>query len=85
MLSDHSHFLDLAIEEAKKGLDEGGIPIGSVLVLASLSASCCSNSHCQVIDGQVVGRGHNKRVQNGSVILHAEMDCLENAGSMLVK
>jgi len=57
-------FLAAAIEEAKKGLAEGGIPIGSVLV----------------IDGRIVGRGHNRRVQNGSAILHAEMDCLENAG-----
>ena len=57
-------FLEAAIEEAKKGLAEGGIPIGSVLV----------------IDGQIVGRGHNQRVQKGSSVLHAEMDCLENAG-----
>jgi cytosine deaminase len=59
-------FLKLAIEEARKGFEEGGIPIGSVLV----------------IDGQVVGRGHNRRVQRGSAILHAEMDCLENAGRL---
>ena len=59
-------FLKMAIEEARQGLAEGGIPIGSVLV----------------IDGQVVGRGHNRRVQNGSAILHAEMDCLENAGRL---
>jgi len=59
-------FLQAAIEEAKKGLAEGGIPIGSVLV----------------IDGKIVGRGHNRRVQDGSVVLHAEMDCLENAGRM---
>ena len=58
-----------AIEEAKKGLSEGGIPIGSVLV----------------IDGIVVGRGHNRRVQSGSAILHAEMDCLENAGRLKAK
>ena len=57
-------FLQAAIEEAKKGLSKGGIPIGSVLV----------------IDGQIVGRGHNQRIQKGSSILHAEMDCLENAG-----
>ena len=57
-------FLDAAIEEAKKGMSEGGIPIGSVLV----------------IDGRIVGRGHNQRVQKGSAILHAEMDCFENAG-----
>lgn len=59
-------FLDAAIEEAKKGLTEGGIPIGSVLV----------------IDGKIVGRGHNQRVQQGSVVLHAEMDCLENTGRL---
>ena len=59
-------FLQAAIDEAKKGLASGGIPIGSVLV----------------IDGEIVGRGHNKRVQGGSVVLHAEMDCLENAGRL---
>jgi creatinine deaminase len=59
-------FLQMALDEARLGLAEGGIPIGSVLV----------------IDGKVVGRGHNRRVQNGSAILHAEMDCLENAGRL---
>ena len=59
-------FLEAAIDEAKKGLEDGGIPIGSVLV----------------IDGKIVGRGHNQRVQKGSVVLHAEMDCLENAGRL---
>src|SRR5438309_11901628 len=59
-------FLQAAIDEAKAGLAEGGIPIGSVLV----------------IDGMIVGRGHNRRVQKGSAILHAEMDCLENAGRL---
>ena len=59
-------FLAAAIEEARKGLMEGGIPIGSVLVL----------------DNKIVGRGHNRRVQQGSAILHAEMDCLENAGRL---
>ena len=59
-------FLQLAIDEARQGLAEGGIPIGSVLV----------------IDGRVMGRGHNRRVQQGSAILHAEMDCLENAGRL---
>jgi cytosine deaminase len=59
-------FLQAAIEEAKKGLAKGGIPIGSVLV----------------IDGKIAGRGHNQRVQQGSVIRHAEMDCLENAGRL---
>jgi cytosine deaminase len=56
----------LALDEARLGLAEGGIPIGSVLV----------------IEGQVAGRGHNRRVQQGSAILHAEMDCLENAGRL---
>ena len=59
-------FLEAAIEEAKQGMSEGGIPIGAVLV----------------IDGRIVGRGHNRRVQKGSAILHAEMDCLENAGRL---
>jgi cytosine deaminase len=59
-------FLAAAIEEARAGLKEGGIPIGSVLVL----------------EGRIVGRGHNRRVQRGSTILHAEMDCLENAGRL---
>jgi cytosine deaminase len=59
-------FLQIAIDEARQGLAEGGIPIGSVLV----------------VDGQIVGRGHNRRVQRGSAILHAEMDCLENAGRL---
>ena len=59
-------FLEAAIEEAKKGLAAGGIPIGSVLVLG----------------GKVIGRGHNQRVQRGSVIHHAEMNCLENAGRL---
>ena len=58
--------LDLAVEEARRGLQEGGIPIGSVLV----------------VDGEVVGRGHNRRVQQGSVVLHAEMDALERAGRL---
>ena len=57
-------FLQAAIEEARQGLAEGGIPIGSVLVAG----------------GEIIGRGHNRRVQQGSVVLHAEMDCLENAG-----
>jgi cytosine/creatinine deaminase len=59
-------YLAAAIEEARKGMDAGGIPIGSVLV----------------IDGEIVGRGHNQRVQKGSTVLHAEMDCLENAGRL---
>jgi len=57
-------FLQAAIDEAHKGLATGGIPIGSVLV----------------VDGEIIGRGHNQRVQKGSVIHHAEMNCLENAG-----
>lgn len=59
-------YLAAAIEEARKGRDEGGIPIGSVLV----------------IDEKIVGRGHNRRVQKGSAILHAEMDAIENAGRL---
>ena len=59
-------FLEAALEEARAGLAEGGIPIGSVLVL----------------DGRIVARGHNRRVQRGSPILHAEMDCLERAGRL---
>lgn len=59
-------FMQAAIEQAELGLAEGGIPIGSVLV----------------IDGKIVGRGHNQRVQKGSCTLHAEMDCLENAGRL---
>lgn len=59
-------FLKEALKEAELGQDEGGIPIGSVLV----------------IDGHIVGRGHNRRVQKGSAVLHAEMDCLENAGRL---
>jgi cytosine/creatinine deaminase len=57
-------FLQAALAEARAGLAEGGIPIGSVLVIGD----------------EIVGRGHNRRVQQGSTILHAEMDCLENAG-----
>ncbi len=59
-------FMRAAIAEAKQGLAEGGIPIGSVLV----------------INNEIVGRGHNRRVQSGSPVLHAEMDCLENAGRL---
>ncbi len=59
-------FLAAAMDEARKGLAAGGIPIGSVLV----------------IDGRIVGRGHNQRLQKGSPVLHAEMDCLENAGRL---
>lgn len=59
-------FMKAALDEAKKGLAEGGIPIGSVLV----------------IDDEIVAAGHNQRVQRGSAILHAEMDCLEKAGRL---
>lgn len=57
-------FMNAAIEEARKGADEGGIPIGSVIVY----------------NGKIIGRGHNRRVQKGSAILHGEMDAFENAG-----
>ena len=57
-------FMRFAVEEAEHGLREGGIPIGSVIVY----------------EGKILGRGHNRRVQKGSVVLHAEMDALENAG-----
>jgi len=59
-------FLQAALDEARQGLAEGGIPIGSVLV----------------VDGEIVGRGHNRRVQRGSTVLHAEMDALEDAGRL---
>jgi cytosine deaminase len=58
--------LEVAIEEARIGLEEGGIPIGSALL----------------VKGEVVGRGHNRRLQRGSAVLHAEMDALENAGRL---
>jgi creatinine deaminase len=58
------HFLRAAFDEARRGLSEGGIPIGAVLVSG----------------GRIIGRGHNRREQAGSVVLHAEMDALENAG-----
>jgi cytosine deaminase len=58
-------YMAAAIEEARLGLQEGGIPIGSVIVY----------------EGRIIGRGHNRRVQQGSVILHGEMDAFENAGS----
>ncbi|MFN7874528.1 MAG: nucleoside deaminase [Pirellula sp.] len=61
-----NEFFEEAIKEAELGLQEGGIPIGSVLEL----------------DGKIVGRGHNRRIQKGSSILHAEMDCLESAGRL---
>jgi cytosine/creatinine deaminase len=63
-MSSTDPFLRAAIQEARRGLAEGGIPIGSVIV------------H----EGKIIGRGHNRRVQKGSAILHGEMDALENAG-----
>jgi cytosine deaminase len=65
-MHDDLRFMEAAMAEARLGLAEGGVPIGSVLV----------------IDGQIVGRGHNRRVQRGSPILHGEMDALENAGRL---
>lgn len=62
----HLKFMKAALAEARKGLKEGGIPIGAVLVRK----------------GKIIGRGHNRRVQKKSAILHAEMDCLENAGRL---
>ncbi|NBX84294.1 MAG: nucleoside deaminase, partial [Gammaproteobacteria bacterium] len=62
----HDPFLHAAIEEAQKGLDHGGIPIGSVLVHQN----------------KIIGRGHNQRIQKGSATLHGEMDALENAGRL---
>jgi cytosine/creatinine deaminase len=62
----HDEFMLAAIEEAEKGLAEGGIPIGSVIV------------H----EGRVIGRGHNRRIQQASATLHGEMDALENAGRL---
>lgn len=62
----HAKFMKAAVEEARKGRAAGGIPIGSVLVL----------------DGEIIGRGHNQRVQQGSTIRHAEMDCLEATGRL---
>ncbi|NYB27147.1 MAG: nucleoside deaminase [Methanobacteriaceae archaeon] len=62
----HHKFIQEAIKEARKSLDEGGIPIGAVLVE----------------DGEIVGRGHNRLIRDGSTILHAEMDCLESAGKL---
>lgn len=64
-----SEFMQIALNEARIGLQEGGIPIGSVLV----------------IDGKIRGQGHNRRVQSGNPILHGEMDCLQNAGRLTAK
>ncbi len=59
-------FMRAAVEEALIGMDEGGVPIGSVLV----------------VDGEIVGRGHNRQRQMNSIIRHAEMDCIDNAGNL---
>lgn len=63
-MSDDERFLETAIEQARLGLTEGGVPVGAALV----------------VDGAVIGTGRNRRVQDGSAILHGETDCLENAG-----
>jgi len=63
-MKNHQYFLSEAVAEARKGQSEGGIPIGSILV------------H----NDKIIGRGHNRRIQSGSVVLHGEMDALENAG-----
>ncbi len=65
-MNDDSYFMELAIKEAEKSFKEGGIPIGAVLVK----------------DNEVISRGHNRLIQNDSVILHAEMDAIENAGRL---
>ena len=67
--ADRERFLEQALAEARKGRASGGIPIGSVLV----------------VDGEIRGRGYNRRIQEGSVIRHAEMDCLENAGRLTIR
>ena len=66
MMPSDDPFLEAALEEARQGLAEAGIPIGSVLIC----------------DGSIIGRGHNRRIQKASAILHGEMDCLENAGRL---
>ncbi|MBF0484878.1 MAG: nucleoside deaminase [Candidatus Omnitrophica bacterium] len=66
MSEEHLRFMESALKEAEKGLSEGGIPIGAVLVK----------------DGVIIGRGHNRRIQEGSSILHAEIDCLQKAGRL---
>ena len=65
-MTDDERFLQVAIEQARLGLAEGGIPIGGALV----------------VDGRVIGAGHNRRVQAGSAIRHGETDCIENAGRL---
>jgi len=66
-MENDKEFMEAAIAEARKGIEEGGIPIGSVIVYK----------------GKVIGRGYNKRIQQGSVVLHGEMDALEDAGRQL--
>ena len=66
-MANHAKYLDEAFTQAKKSFDEGGLPIGAVLIDSG---------------GTVLGRGHNQRVQKASPILHGEMDCLQNAGRM---
>jgi cytosine deaminase len=66
MKNKHQKFMEEAYKEAQISLQQGGIPIGAILVR----------------DDEIIGRGHNKRIQHGSSILHAEMDCLENAGRL---
>jgi creatinine deaminase len=66
MNTEHLEYIQEAIKEARKSLNEGGIPIGAVLVE----------------DDKIMGRGHNRLIQDGSTILHAEMDCLESAGKL---
>lgn len=66
MIKKHYKFMNEAIEEAKKGLNDGGIPIGAVLVQ----------------NGEIISRGHNRLLQKNSSILHGEMDCIENAGRL---
>lgn len=63
-----NYFMGEAIKEAEKSLAEGGLPIGSVLVR----------------DGEIISRGHNRLIQNNSVILHAEMDAIEKCGSLML-
>ena len=65
-MTDDAYFMNEAIKEAEKSLSEGGLPIGAVLVK----------------DGEIISRGHNRLIQNGSAILHAEMDAIENAGRL---
>ena len=65
-MTDDRRHMEVALDEARKGLAEGGVPIGAALV----------------VDGRVLGSGHNRRVQQGSAIRHGEMDCLENIGRL---